>query len=83
MPVIRNTPGRRSWSRAVAAPWPTPDSRRHGRSWSRDHGCYIWGADVWEAKRHTEVYHYLFNAVVARRDRGTTRPATPRQEGST
>ena len=25
--------------------------------------------DVWEAKRHTEVYHFLFEAVVARRDR--------------
>ncbi len=37
---------------------------------SSDHGCYIWGADVWEAKRHTEVYHYLFNAVVARHDHG-------------
>ena len=36
----------------------------------RDHGCYIWGADIWEAKRHTEVYHYLFEAVVARHDRG-------------
>ena len=25
------------------------------------------GADVWEAKRHTEVYHFLFEATVARR----------------
>ena len=33
----------------------------------RDHGAYIWGADVWEAKRHTEVYHFLFEATVARR----------------
>ena len=32
----------------------------------RDHGAYIWGADVWEAKRHTEVYHFLFEATVAR-----------------
>ena len=36
-----------------------------------DHGAYIWGSDVWEAKRHTEVYHYLFEALVARRDRST------------
>ena len=34
-----------------------------------DHGAYIWGDDVWEAKRHTEVYHFLFEATVARRDR--------------
>ncbi len=32
----------------------------------RDHGAYIWGEDVWEAKRHTEVYHWLFEAVRAR-----------------
>lgn len=32
----------------------------------RDHGAYIWGEDIWEAKRHTEVYHWLFEAVRAR-----------------
>lgn len=32
-----------------------------------DHGAYIWGADVWEAKRHAEVYHFLFEAALARR----------------
>ena len=32
----------------------------------RDHGAYIWGEDVWEAKRHVEVYHFLFEATVAR-----------------
>ena len=32
----------------------------------RDHGAYIWGADVWEAKRHAEVYHFLFEGVRAR-----------------
>ena len=32
----------------------------------RDHGAYIWGEDVWEAKRHAEVYHWLFEAVLAR-----------------
>ena len=35
----------------------------------RDHGAYIWGDDVMDAKRHTEVYHFLFEATVARRDR--------------
>lgn len=34
-----------------------------------DHGAYIWGDDVWEAKRHAEVYHFLFEATVARGDR--------------
>jgi methylthioribulose-1-phosphate dehydratase len=29
----------------------------------RDHGAYVWGEDVWETKRHAEVYHWLFEAV--------------------
>ncbi len=37
----------------------------------QDHGAYIWGEDVWEAKRHAEVYHFLFEATVARRQRYT------------
>ena len=36
----------------------------------RDHGAYIWGADLWEAKKHCEVYHWLFEAVVARSKEG-------------
>jgi methylthioribulose-1-phosphate dehydratase len=43
----------------------------------RDHGCYVWGSDVWEAKRHTETYHYLFGAVVARHERGYRPPVVP------
>jgi methylthioribulose-1-phosphate dehydratase len=39
-----------------------------------DHGAYIWGDDVWEAKRHAEVYHFLFEAAVARRDRQKEAP---------
>ncbi len=38
----------------------------------RNHGAYIWGDDVWDAKRHAEVYHFLFEAMVAR-----TRVARP------
>lgn len=40
----------------------------------RDHGAYIWGADVWETKRHAEVYHFLFEAIVARAKAGADRP---------
>lgn len=32
----------------------------------RDHGAYIWGQDLWETKRHAEVYHFLCEATVAR-----------------
>jgi methylthioribulose-1-phosphate dehydratase len=43
----------------------------------RDHGAYIWGEDIWETKRHAEVYHFLFEAVVARSERD--RSSLPRQ----
>ncbi len=32
----------------------------------RDHGAYLWGTDTWEAKKITEVYHFLFETVNAR-----------------
>jgi methylthioribulose-1-phosphate dehydratase len=32
----------------------------------RHHGAYIWGQDLWETKRHAEVYHFLFEAMAAR-----------------
>jgi methylthioribulose-1-phosphate dehydratase len=76
LPVIDNTAREGELVAAVAAVLADP---RFEQAWGvlvRDHGCYIWGGDVWEAKRHTEVYHYLFNAVVARRDRGYRPQAT-------
>lgn len=69
LPVIDNTARESQLVEAMAVALADP---RFERAWAvlvRDHGCYIWGADVWEAKRHTEVYHYLFQAVVARYDR--------------
>jgi methylthioribulose-1-phosphate dehydratase len=38
----------------------------------RDHGAYLWGDDAWEAKKHTEVYHFLFEAIRERSERSTT-----------
>ena len=69
LPVIRNTPRE---AELVDQLTRVLDDRRFASSFAvivADHGAYIWGADVWEAKRHTEVYHFLFEAVVARRDR--------------
>ena len=75
VPVIRNTPREielvENVARAIADP-------RFARTFAvvvEDHGCYVWGADTWEAKRHTESYHYLFEATVARHDR--RREGTP------
>jgi methylthioribulose-1-phosphate dehydratase len=67
VPVIRNTPRE---SELVEQVEKALADERFGATSAilvADHGAYIWGEDVWEAKRHTEVYHFLFEAVVARR----------------
>jgi len=69
VPVIRNTPRESELTDQLAR---VLDDPRFASSFAvivADHGAYIWGDDIWEAKRHTEVYHFLFEAVVARRDR--------------
>jgi len=66
VPVIRNTPREAELVEQLTAV--LADARFAG-SFAvlvADHGAYIWGDDVWEAKRHTEVYHFLFEAALAR-----------------
>lgn len=66
VPVIDNTPREPELVSQIEAA--LADSR-FGAAFAilvRDHGAYIWGSDVWETKRHAEVYHFLFEAVVAR-----------------
>jgi len=69
VPVIRNTP--REGELVQQLEVALADDRFAGAFavLVADHGAYVWGDDVWEAKRHAEVYHYLFEAAVARRDR--------------
>jgi methylthioribulose-1-phosphate dehydratase len=69
VPVIRNTPREPELVRQLETAFADPRFRAARAVVVRDHGAYIWGADVLEAKRHTEVYHFLFEATVARRDR--------------
>jgi methylthioribulose-1-phosphate dehydratase len=69
VPVIQNTPRE---SELVEQIEKVLSDDRFAASYAilvADHGAYIWGADVWEAKRHTEVYHFLFEAVLARHKR--------------
>ena len=66
VPIIRNTPEEPALAADV-----TQVLRRQAFASTncvlvRDHGAYIWGADVSEAKRHAEVYHFLFEGVLAR-----------------
>ena len=69
VPVIRNTPRESELVEQLRAVLADPRFASAHAVLVADHGAYIWGEDVWEAKRHTEVYHFLFEAAVARRDR--------------
>jgi methylthioribulose-1-phosphate dehydratase len=69
VPVIRNTPRESELVEQIQAALVDPRFASTFAIVVADHGAYIWGDDVWEAKRHTEVYHFLFEAAVARRDR--------------
>jgi methylthioribulose-1-phosphate dehydratase len=69
VPIIRNTARERDLVAQVEA---TLRDHRFAQSFAilvADHGAYIWGNDVWETKRHAEVYHFLFEAVLARAGR--------------
>ena len=69
VPVIRNTPREPELVGQLEAVFADPRFEAARCDLVRDHGAYIWGDDVLAAKRHTEVYHFLFEATVARRDR--------------
>lgn len=66
VPVIRNTPREAGLTAQVEKALADERFERSYCILVADHGAYIWGSDVWECKRHAEVYHFLFEAVVAR-----------------
>jgi len=69
VPVIRNTPREPELVGQLEAVFADARFEAARCVVVRDHGAYIWGDDVLAAKRHTEVYHFLFEATVARRGR--------------
>ena len=69
LPVIRNTPRESELVEQIQRVLDDPRFEPAFAIVVADHGAYIWGDDVMEAKRHTEVYHFLFEATVARHDR--------------
>jgi ribulose-5-phosphate 4-epimerase/fuculose-1-phosphate aldolase len=69
VPVVRNTPREPELVDQISTAFADPRFERSFALVVTDHGAYIWGDDVWEAKRHAEVYHFLFEATVARGDR--------------
>jgi len=66
VPVIRNTKRESELIDQVEAALKDPRFDGAFCILVADHGAYIWGEDVWEAKRHTEVYHWLFEGILAR-----------------
>jgi methylthioribulose-1-phosphate dehydratase len=67
VPIVDNTPREPELTADVERVLADPRFAASHAISVRDHGAYIWGADLWEAKKHTEVYHFLFEAVRARR----------------
>jgi len=67
IPVIRNTPRESELTDQVEKALADDRFASAFCILVADHGAYIWGGDVWECKRHAEVYHFLFEAAVARR----------------
>jgi ribulose-5-phosphate 4-epimerase/fuculose-1-phosphate aldolase len=74
VPVIDNTAREPELVGRILEVLDRPEFARSACVLVRDHGAYIWGEDLWEAKRHAEVYHFLFEAIVARARRA---PAPP------
>lgn len=66
VPVIDNRPDEPELVGQIERVLDHPDFAAASCILVRDHGAYLWGADLWEAKRHAEVYHFLFEAVTAR-----------------
>lgn len=66
IPVIQNTPVESKLVSQIRDIFSSSDFKKTFCILVRDHGAYIWGEDVWETKRHAEVYHFLFEGVVGR-----------------
>ena len=68
VPVIRNTPREPELVEGLTRVLDDPRFASTFAVLVADHGAYIWGDDVMAAKRNAEVYHFLFEATVARRN---------------
>lgn len=64
--VVQNTEREHELTDAVAAAVANPRFASSRVVMVADHGCYLWGRDAAEAKKHAEVYHWLFEGLVAR-----------------
>jgi methylthioribulose-1-phosphate dehydratase len=66
VPIFPNSQDIPALARQVSFAWDEPEHPlRHGFL-LRKHGLYTWGRDIEEARRHIEIFEFLFE-VVARR----------------
>lgn len=65
VPLIANTPRECDLLASLDAELDRLPAHAHA-VFVRDHGAYIWGASVMEAKRHAEVYEWLCQFLVGR-----------------
>ena len=66
VPVVENTAREHELTTEVERVLDDPRFQKAHAIGVRDHGAYLWGTDVWDAKKLCEVYHFLFEAMNAR-----------------
>lgn len=67
IPIFENTQDIPQLARQVREQWDDPLRPIEHGYLIRRHGLYTWGRDLEEARRHVEVYEFLFECVVRRR----------------
>jgi methylthioribulose-1-phosphate dehydratase len=70
VPLIENAPQEAQLTEALHRALDPLPGNAHA-VFVRDHGAYVWGRDVWEAKRHAEVYDWLCQFSQAEGRRGS------------
>lgn len=68
VPVFDNTQDIPSLANLVKQEIENPDSRMSHGFLIRNHGLYTWGKDVFAARRHIEVFEFLFEVVGRKTD---------------
>ena len=79
MPIFENTQDIAALAKDVAAMMQDTESENqltHGYL-IRRHGLYTWGKDLAEARRHIEIYEFLFEVLARKMMLEGVMPATP------
>ncbi len=66
LPIFANTQDIASLAEQVATRWDAAERPIEHGFLIRRHGLYTWGADLAEARRHVEIYEFLFECVARR-----------------